>query len=153
MSYPASRSTRTKRLRRGTAASSADQLSGGNRLAGPDASPERASHFSARRRRVHRRGRSGPTLVSEQPGWRRGAASGGGRSHWAIENSLHWPLDLVLRDDESCVRNGRAAGNFGVVRPIALNLLRRETTVKVGVKAKRLMCGWDNAYLLKVLAS
>ena len=73
------------------------------------------------------------------------------RAHGGIENRLHWVLDLAFREDESRVRTGHAAEHFAVLRHIALNLLRRETTAKVGIKAKRLLCGRDDAYLLKVL--
>ena len=75
------------------------------------------------------------------------------RDHWGIENGLHWVLDLAFREDESRVRVGHSAHNLGVLRHVALNLLRQERTVKVGLKAKRLMAGWDEAYLLKVLAT
>jgi predicted transposase YbfD/YdcC len=73
------------------------------------------------------------------------------RSHWAIENRLHWVLDLAFREDECRVRAGHAAENLAVLRHIALNLLRQEPTAKVGVATKRLIAGWDDAYLLAVL--
>jgi predicted transposase YbfD/YdcC len=73
------------------------------------------------------------------------------RQHWTIENALHWTLDVVFREDDSRVRADYAPQNLAVLRHMALNLLKHETTAKVGIKAKRLRAGWDNAYLLKVL--
>lgn len=77
--------------------------------------------------------------------------SGAVRSHWSIENSLHWVLDIAFREDESRVREGHGAENLAVLRQMSLNLLKQEATLKVGIKAKRLKAGWDNAYLLKIL--
>lgn len=73
------------------------------------------------------------------------------RSHWSIENSCHWILDVAFREDESRVRTGFAAENLGLVRRLALSLLQQEKGLKVGIQIKRLTAGWDNKYLLKVL--
>jgi predicted transposase YbfD/YdcC len=73
------------------------------------------------------------------------------RSHWAIENKLHWTLDVAFSEDVSRKRIGNAAQNYSVLLKIALNLLKNEKTEKQGIKGKRLKAGWDNQYLLKVL--
>ncbi len=75
------------------------------------------------------------------------------RGHWGIENRLHWVLDIAFREDESRVRQGHADQNLAVLRRLALNLLRQETTATMGAKAKRLKAGWDDAYLLKILGT
>ncbi len=73
-------------------------------------------------------------------------------SHWSIENSLHWVLDVSFSEDASRIRTENAPQNFALLRQIALNLLTQEQTAKVGVKAKPKKVGWDDAYLCKVLA-
>ena len=73
------------------------------------------------------------------------------RSHWGIENSLHWVLDIAFDEDHQRVRKDNGPANFAVLRHIALNLLKQDKTVKVGIKAKRLKAGWDEPYLLKIL--
>jgi predicted transposase YbfD/YdcC len=73
------------------------------------------------------------------------------RGHWGIENRLHWVLDVAFGEDGCRVRRGAGAENLAVLRHIALNLLKQETTGKGGVKARRLQAGWDERYLLKVL--
>ncbi len=65
------------------------------------------------------------------------------RAHWGIENRLHWVLDIAFREDESRVRVGHAAQNLAILRRFALNLLRQETTARLGIKAKRLKAGWS----------
>lgn len=73
------------------------------------------------------------------------------RSHWGIENSLHWVLDVAFLEDKNRKRAGNAAHNASLLNRIALNLLKKEKTSKRSVKGKRLKAGWDNDYLLAVL--
>jgi predicted transposase YbfD/YdcC len=72
------------------------------------------------------------------------------RTHWEIENCVHWVLDIAFDEDNSRVRQSNAPQNFAVVRHIALNLLKMEQSSKGGVRRKR--AGWDEDYLLKVLS-
>lgn len=73
------------------------------------------------------------------------------RGHWSIENSLHWQLDVTFGEDKCRVRQGHADTNCSLLRRTALSLLKNEKTAKVGVKNRRLMAGWNEAYLEKVL--
>lgn len=73
------------------------------------------------------------------------------RAHWGIENNLHWVLDYAFREDDQRMRSGNSDANMAVIRHIALNLLKTEKTVKLGVKNKRLNAGWDENYLLKIV--
>ena len=73
------------------------------------------------------------------------------RRHWGIENSLHWSLDVTFREDHSRVRKDSGPQNLAVLRQIALNLLKQETSLKRGLQGKRLKAGWVEDYLLKVL--
>lgn len=73
------------------------------------------------------------------------------RGHWAIENSLHWVLDVSFREDECRIKAENGAENMAILRHIALNLLKQERSCKLGIKSKRLKAGWDESYMLKVL--
>jgi predicted transposase YbfD/YdcC len=73
------------------------------------------------------------------------------RGHWGIENKVHWVLDIAFREDDCRIRKGHGAENFAVLRHIALNLLRRETSAKRSIKGKRMKAALDEKYLLKVL--
>ena len=73
------------------------------------------------------------------------------RSHWTIENSLHWTLDMTFREDQCRVRKDHGPQNINTLRQIGHNLLKNEKTLKVGIQGKRLNAGWDEDYLLKVL--
>lgn len=73
------------------------------------------------------------------------------RSHWSIENSLHWVLDIAFREDDSRIRKDHGPENMATLRHIALNLLKQDKSIKVGIKSKRKNAGWNERYLLKVL--
>ena len=73
------------------------------------------------------------------------------RHHWHVENKLHWSLDVAFGEDESRVRTGHAAQNLGVVRRLALSLLKQETSRSQGIAIKRKEAAWNPDYLLKVL--
>lgn len=73
------------------------------------------------------------------------------RSHWGIENQVHWVLDVAFREDASRARIGHSATNLALIRKLVLNLLRADPTRTIGVKGSRLKAGWANAYLLHVL--
>jgi predicted transposase YbfD/YdcC len=73
------------------------------------------------------------------------------RAHWFVENHLHWQLDVTFQEDKCRTRKGHADANFSGLRRIALSLLKNESTLKVGVKNKRLVAGWNEDYLEKVV--
>ena len=72
------------------------------------------------------------------------------RSHWAIENSLHWVLDVAFKEDLSRLRVGHGATNMAIVRPFALNLVRPAKD-KRSIKTRRKRAGWDTSYLKAIL--
>ena len=75
------------------------------------------------------------------------------RAHWGIETKLHWVLDIAFREDDSRIRKGYAPENMAILRHIAVNKLKNEKSFKRGIKAKRKKAGWNDEYLVKVLAA
>jgi predicted transposase YbfD/YdcC len=75
------------------------------------------------------------------------------RGHWAVENQLHWQLDVSFGEDQRRIRKDHGAENFSRLCRLALNLLKRDTSVKIGVHGKRLKAGWDEHYLLRLLTT
>jgi predicted transposase YbfD/YdcC len=73
------------------------------------------------------------------------------RGHWSIENRLHWQLDVTFQEDQCRVRKGHADANLSILRRTALSLLKNNTTLRVGIKNRRLAAAWDDSYLEQVL--
>ena len=73
------------------------------------------------------------------------------RSHWRVENQLHWVMDVAFDEDRCRARKDNAAENLAITRQVTHNLLKLDTTVKGGIKNKRLNCGWDMNYMIRVL--
>jgi predicted transposase YbfD/YdcC len=74
------------------------------------------------------------------------------RAHWAIENSLHWVMDMVFRDDECRIRTDNAPANFATCRHIAYNLTRKAPG-KDSIRLRRKTAGWDDEYLASLIAA
>jgi predicted transposase YbfD/YdcC len=73
------------------------------------------------------------------------------RTHWQIENQLHWVLDTAFDEDQCRVRVGNGAQNLALLRRVALSLLKQDRSTKLGIKGKRLKAGWNEHYLLHIL--
>lgn len=74
------------------------------------------------------------------------------RSHWSIENSLHWVLDVTFNEDASRIRQGYAASNLGLLRRLSVNLLKREPS-RLSLKMKRYKAAMNKDFLLQILAA
>ena len=74
------------------------------------------------------------------------------RSHWAIENSLHWVMDMIFRDDESRIRTEHAPANFTTLKHMAHNLIRKAPG-KPSFRAKRKIAAWDDDFLASLIAA
>ena len=75
------------------------------------------------------------------------------RNHWNIENNLHWVLDMAFREDESRSRKDNSAENFNVIRQIAFNILKSDTSFKGGITDKQFKCLLDSSYLDKIVTN
>ena len=74
------------------------------------------------------------------------------RSHWGVENGLHWVMDMVFRDDECRIRSAHAPANFATIKHMASNLLRRGKG-KHSMRASRHIAGWDEDFLYSLLTT
>lgn len=73
------------------------------------------------------------------------------RTHWSIENNLHWQLDVTFNEDDERKKNN-AAQNFSLISKVALTMLKNDTSIKASMKTKRKGAGWDNRYLHELLS-
>jgi predicted transposase YbfD/YdcC len=73
------------------------------------------------------------------------------RGHWGIENSLHWILDVAMREDKSRIRKDNAPANFAMLRHIAVNVLRQNKSKKFGVRSKQFLAAIDESYMNEIL--
>ena len=73
------------------------------------------------------------------------------RSHWGVENQLHWRLDMVMNEDQDRTRLGNAPENLAVLRHMALNVMQKDVS-KGSLRGKFKRAGWEDAYLTKLIA-
>ncbi len=74
------------------------------------------------------------------------------RSHWEIENKLHWRLDIGFKEDQCRIRETTAVANIAILRHFGMNFLKQETSTKASLRSKIKRCGWDDSYLSNVLS-
>ncbi|MEB3310338.1 MAG: hypothetical protein VKJ02_08895 [Snowella sp.] len=75
------------------------------------------------------------------------------RSHWGIENQVHWVVDGAFNEDASRIRKDHAPKNLALVPHLTLNLIRQESPTRCGIQAKHLKAGWENSSLARPLSS
>lgn len=73
------------------------------------------------------------------------------RSHWSVENKVHWQLDVSYGEDKSKVRKDNGPENLSVLKRCTMNLLKADTETKAGIKNKRAKAGWNRDYMMKLL--
>ncbi len=93
------------------------------------------------------------TYISSLPGDDPQALGEWVRGHWSVENHLHWALDVVFREDASCIRKDHAPRNLSLLRKLALMWVRKEKSHTRGMQTKRKRAAWDLDYLLTLLAA
>jgi len=74
------------------------------------------------------------------------------RTHWHIENKLHWILDVIFREDYCRLRSGNGAENMNIVRKIAINKMKADNSYKDSLKGKKKRCSWEDNYAIKILS-
>ena len=74
------------------------------------------------------------------------------RSHWGVENRLHWVLNVVMNEDQTRSRNDNSAYNFAILHHMALNLMQNDRS-KVSLRSKFNLAGWKHEFLAGLLAS
>ena len=74
------------------------------------------------------------------------------RSHWGVENQLHWCLDVLFKEDDSRIPKDHAPRNMTILRRLALNLLRQDTS-SGSLKMKRYQAGLNNNFLIQILSN
>jgi predicted transposase YbfD/YdcC len=75
------------------------------------------------------------------------------RGHWGIETTLHWSLDVTFAEDHSRVRKDRGPENLAMLRRLVVSVLQQDTSCKASLRGKRLIAGWDEEALLKILTA
>ncbi len=114
--------------------------------------PEGRRH-ARKHTRDQRKSRAGDTLLHHLAGeFGASPRAGRPRSHWAIENSLHWVMDMVFRDDECRVRTDHAPANVTTIKHMALNLLNRPAG-KQSLRGRRKAAGWDDDFLASLVTA